>query len=310
MAPALRDRLLAGGSTPAIPTFTDGCATRSVARVGSNNLLVGTHGPQITLSCADLGTVRVGLRVVDAHGNENYCWLDVLVEDKLRPTCVAPSPMTISCDDYNETLPNNITEASNETLNKLFGNAVGLDNRGTTITQTVSSKVNNCGVGRLIPRFVSTDRAGFTNSNVCQPLIEVVGVHDYRLTFPVDVSGECATIPAYNGIINEGFDLITMTVDVDTLRTQLAGEECFKLRLAHNVVNWCEYNSLGVPYVIARDANGALNRNRQPRNLEADPLFLNGIPRVTTGVNADNDDFAFLTLLTDRNFNPGGTQND
>ncbi|MFK8163310.1 MAG: hypothetical protein AB8H12_12685, partial [Lewinella sp.] len=63
----------------------------SIARVNDSDLPIGLYGPQITLTCDDLGVVRVGLRVEDALGNVNFCWLDVLVEDKLRPTCVAPA---------------------------------------------------------------------------------------------------------------------------------------------------------------------------------------------------------------------------
>jgi hypothetical protein len=70
----------------------DDCSgiTRSIARVDANDAAIGSYGPQIMLTCADLGTVRVGLRVTDAVGNVNFCWLDVLLEDKLTPGCIAP----------------------------------------------------------------------------------------------------------------------------------------------------------------------------------------------------------------------------
>jgi len=112
----------------------DDCSgiTRAIARVNANNLAVGGYRDEITLTCADLGMVRVGLRVTDALGNENFCWLDVLVEDKLAPTCVAPGDVVITCEEYNTTLPADIMDASNETLDALFGAAAGVDNCGTT----------------------------------------------------------------------------------------------------------------------------------------------------------------------------------
>jgi len=291
----------------------DDCSgiTRSIARVGDNNLpLAGqNYGPTIRLICEDLGVVRVGLRVEDAIGNVNLCWLDVLVEDKLAPTCVAPASTTINCDVYNETLPADIMDASDETLDGLFGSAVGVDNCGTTIAQTIEGVVNSCGVGQLIRTFTSTDGAGSTNTNNCLQVIDVIGIHNYRLTFPVDVSGRCEVIPGYAGVVAEELacDLITTTLDVDTLRTQNAGDECFKLRIEYDVINWCEYNSLGEPYVISRDADGALNRSREVRDLEEDVLYVNVIPRNTA---TTDDDFAFISLNADRTFNPGGAQKD
>lgn len=287
----------------------DDCSgvTLSIARVSATNTVIGTYGNQINLTCEDLGIVRVGLRVRDALGNENFCWLDVRVEDKLAPVCIAPAPLTLTCMDYRATLPSNIQEASTEMLDALFGVAVGIDNCSAEITQTISGGINNCGVGSFTRTFRSTDPAGF--SSTCTQRINVVGVHDYRLTFPTDESGDCAVIPAYAGIGVDQFgcDLMTTTTKVDTFRTLLAGDECFKLRITYDVVNWCEYNSLGEPYVIPRDGSGVLNRQRLPRNLEGDVLYVNVIANNTT---TKTDDQAFMTLFTDRVYSPNAPQND
>ncbi|TXF89114.1 hypothetical protein FUA23_11405, partial [Neolewinella aurantiaca] len=196
----------------------DDCSgvTLEIARVNDSDLPIGLYGPQITLTCDDIGTVRVGLKVTDALGNMNFCWLDVLVEDKLAPTCVAPGNTTITCVDYNASLPNDITDASFAQLDALFGEAAGVDNCGTTITQTVSGTINSCGVGRITRRFTSTDGAGFTNTNVCSQIIDVIGIHDYRITFPTDESGDCMEVPSYDAVVAEELacDLITTTVDV------------------------------------------------------------------------------------------------
>ena len=291
----------------------DDCSgiTRSIARVGDNDLpLTGqTYGPQINLTCDDLGTVRVSLRVEDGIGNVNFCWLDVLVEDKLAPTCVAPASTSITCDVYNEMLPDDIRDADEGTLNALFGSAVGVDNCGTEIASTVMGLINSCGSGSITRQFVSTDDAGFSNTNNCYQFIEVLGVHNYQITFPTDVSSICGIIPDYEGVTADELacDLITTTTDVDTLRTQLAGEECFKLRIVYDVINWCEYNSLGEPYIIRRDANGANNRIGLDRRVEDDVLYVNVLPRNTS---TTDDDFAFISLNSDRTFNSGPVQQD
>jgi len=290
----------------------DDCSgiTRAIARVGADDLPIGGYRDQIVLTCDDLGTVRLGLRVTDALGNSNFCWLDVLVEDKLAPSCVAPGDVVITCDEYNTSLPADIMDATDGTLDALFGTAAGLDNCGTAITQRISGDVNSCGVGRFTRTFISTDDAGFSNTNNCIQRIRVDGVHDYRLVFPVDVSSDCAIIPDYDVVDAQELacDLITVVDNVDTLRTLDAEEECFKLRITYDVVNWCEYNTFGEPYLVPRDGDGVNNRRRQPRDLEADPLYVNVLPGVSTATT--DDDRAFMTLFEDRVFSPNAPQRD
>jgi hypothetical protein len=287
----------------------DDCSgvTLSIARIQANNTVIGTYGNQVNLTCEDLGTVRVGLRVTDALGNENFCWLDVQVEDKLAPSCIAPGNITMNCEDYWSTLPSNIQDASTATLDVTFGVAAGVDNCSAEITQTIFGGINNCGVGSFTRTFGSTDPGGL--SSTCTQRINVIGVNDYRLALPTDESGSCAEIPAYASIVADQFgcDLMTTTTKVDTFRTLLAGDECFKLRITYDVVNWCEYNSLGEPYVIPRNGNGVLNRQRSPRNLEGDVLYVNVIANNTA---TKTDDQAFMTLFTDRVYSPNAPQND
>ncbi|SER48631.1 hypothetical protein SAMN05444359_1591, partial [Neolewinella agarilytica] len=241
----------------------DDCSgvTLEIARVGADNIATEAYDQELVLTCADLGTVRVGLKVTDAEGNMNFCWLDVLVEDKNAPSCIAPGPVEISCIVARATLPDDIMEATEAELDATFGFATGVDNCDVTITSTISGNVNSCGVGSFTRIFTATDGEGFTNTNNCRQRITVYGVHDYRLTFPTDEEGTCADVPAYAGIAadEDACDLITTDVVVDTLRTLEAGEECFKLRVTYDVINWCEYNTLGQPYLIPRDGDGIRN---------------------------------------------------
>jgi hypothetical protein len=95
----------------------------------------------LLLDCSDLGTVLVGLEVTDEAGNVNYCWLEVLVEDKARPICFAPAPVTISCIEYNAELPADLSEATNDELDAAFGPATAVDNCGATVAQTITGDV-------------------------------------------------------------------------------------------------------------------------------------------------------------------------
>ncbi|MEM1216698.1 MAG: hypothetical protein AAGJ82_13475, partial [Bacteroidota bacterium] len=127
----------------------DDCSgvTLALARVNVVNTATEIYDEELILTCADIGTVRVGLRVTDALGNENFCWLDVLVEDKHIPTCIPPSPVRLSCIEYNSTLPADIQESTVAERNAVFGAATGVDNCEVTITEVISGDVNSCGVG-------------------------------------------------------------------------------------------------------------------------------------------------------------------
>ncbi|MBK9492016.1 MAG: hypothetical protein IPO07_26845 [Haliscomenobacter sp.] len=52
--------------------------------------------------CCDLNErVTIELWGADVYGNWNYCWNDVLIEDKVAPTCVKPWDITVDCYDKN-----------------------------------------------------------------------------------------------------------------------------------------------------------------------------------------------------------------
>jgi hypothetical protein len=128
-------------------------------------------------------------------------------------------------------------------------------------------------------------------------------VADYQIAFPTDESGTCAEIPGYEELFTESFscDLFTLNTQVDTIETTLAGDECFSLRITYDVINFCEYNSLGEAYLIPRDG-------RTGRDPETELLYLNVIPGVLPYDRTD--DIAFLSRFSDRNYDAAGTQQD
>jgi hypothetical protein len=180
---------------------------------GTYELLPDTdYEHELLLDCSDLGTVLVGLEVTDEAGNVNYCWLEVLVEDKARPICFAPAPVTISCIEYNAELPADLSEATNDELDAAFGPATAVDNCGATVAQTITGDVNSCGVGQFTRTFTVTDAQGLTNAADCEQVIRVYGVHDYTLIFPTDAEADCMEDPVYDGVEFEerACDLITI----------------------------------------------------------------------------------------------------
>ena len=260
----------------------DNCSglTYGIAFVDTTALDANTvYSQQIELTCADLGVRSVGLRVADDLGNENFCWLNVLVEDKLAPACVAPADREITCVFYNENLPEDITDATDAQLDGLFGQAAGADNCETNITQGVSANINSCGIGTITRTFSVLDGRPGADPVICTQVITVVGIHDYQIIFPMDEEATCLDgVPAFDGIQvpTQACDQITSVRNIDTLTTEAGDDACYKLRITYDVINWCEYSTLGAPYVISRDGMGL---GRDPEN---SLLYLNVTPGAST----------------------------
>lgn len=278
---------------------TDDCTalTLTIARLGIDDQPVGPYAEAIEFSCDDIGLVTVALRATDAAGNTNTCWLAVNVEDKEAPECIPPAGRSMSCLDYAENFPAELSEVSSTELDSLFGAALASDNCAVEVTATAASSINNCGVGTLTRTFTSTDDQGYVNTSSCIQLIEVFAVFDYRVTFPKDTIGFCRREPVFAPIFVESFacDLLTSNVYVDTLFAVSAPEACFSYKVLYEVINFCEYNTLGSAYRIPRDADGI-------RDPEEANLLLNVIAKDTGRL---ADDIAFLTINEDRTFHEG-----
>ncbi|MEO0789081.1 MAG: T9SS type A sorting domain-containing protein [Bacteroidota bacterium] len=236
--------------------------------------------------------VAIGLQVTDESGNSNTCWLDVLVEDKLAPTCIPPGPETFLCNDPDLlTLPQdlNIAFASDPVgvgaqMDALFGEANGLDNcEIASIDQAVQDTRNSCGVGSIIRTFSVMDGEALTSQNTCLQFVNVLGIHDYSIRFPADEGSEECIEPDYDGVTFEerGCDLITTTTDIDTFLA--TADECYKLRITYEVLNWCEYSTEANPYNVPRDADDD--------NILEEPTWLHIIPEA---LNTLSDDIAYL----------------
>ena len=73
--------------------------------------------------------------------NNNICWLDVLIEDKIRPFCTPPHAVTVDC----YYLPYNFDPTDTLQLQELFGDATGVDNCPNVSTMPTSHEpVGGC----------------------------------------------------------------------------------------------------------------------------------------------------------------------
>jgi uncharacterized repeat protein (TIGR01451 family) len=262
-------------------------------------------GAFVDFSCCDVNQmVTIELKVIDEAGNENICWLEVLIEDKLNPYCFAPNDQNLSCGD----LPAGFDATDTQQLQNLFGNATADDNCSNVSVQELPPIVNldNCGGGTILRRFQSVDAQGNISTNTCDQLITISDDNNYVIRFPADVVSDCG-MPTIDPLYVEGFgcDDLVINIESDTLiPTSNTQDQCYTVRRTYRVLNWCEYDGFSDPIVVGRneDCDG------EPGDEDV------WVVRNSAGVFIDRDDNpnnfnpAFGTKGTscDGNTNPSG----
>lgn len=206
--------------------------------------------PHVDFTCCDIDSlVLIELLVVDTAGNENTCWAEVLVEDKIRPNCSPPNDRVISCDS----LPNGFEPDSLGGLQSLFSQPSVTDNCSATWEELEpESLIDECGVGTIVRRFQAVDVAGNVSNTTCEQLITIEPDHNYEIKFPRDGMSNCG-IPNPDTI--EVFEMACDLLAVSVTDTVFAasGDECYKLFRTYKVINWCEYDGESPPVLIRRD---------------------------------------------------------
>ncbi|MGB3548312.1 MAG: PPC domain-containing protein, partial [Saprospiraceae bacterium] len=251
------------------------------------------YQPTITVDCDDLGRKGISLRVTDAAGNVNFCWLTVLIEDKATPICIPPTPRQILCSDLPFDFPANVGLAFGldqvnvgALLNDLFGTPFAQDNCPNSVTQTLTpvDTRDNCGIGTIVRSFRVTDAQGLSSIGSCSQTIVVLEQHDYTIKFPGDSDSEDCDLDMISQIMftERACDLIAVSVHPDTFAA--TATECYKIRNTIEVINWCEYDGIEEPITLPRDADG-------DGNLVED-FWLHVVS--STNLNSINDDRAFL----------------
>jgi hypothetical protein len=253
----------------------------------------GSCGPTVTVDgcyrdyvdfvCADVDkTVMVEMLVVDQNCNINSCMVEVKVQNKQRPVCVAPEPKTISCTAVEKALTNLAQ----------FGEASSFANCGYSVFEKApSSSVDNCGIGAIVRSWgvKNCDGVEITGLAACTQTITVTKKSDFRVNFPEDVTLECAGVvetidalkarmlnPANWGrdgsMRNDGCGVLVMSVEDEVLMAT-TGTECMKILRKICVYDWCVYqpndniddryfdNAAGFPLTAPSNINPRLSRS-------------------------------------------------
>lgn len=223
---------------------------------------------EINFCCDDIGqSINVILRVYDVNpgtgsvsrdsreASSTDCEIEVLVEDKIRPECFAPTDVWVNCNE----LPDNIDYEDDAALDDLFGSATALDNCDANVLY-VSTRVNLdlCGVGTVTRTFRAEDTYGNLSINSCRQMIMVQSVMDYCINFPADYEGECDNNNAPDDLtfVENGCDLLAVSSEEKPFNAGgPAGDECRKIIKTWRIINWCEYDGISTPTTIERDRN-------------------------------------------------------
>jgi hypothetical protein len=259
------------------------------------------------------------------------CWQYVVPEDKLRPFCFAPNNVSLSCVDLPLTFPGDIETAYNEDregtvsmLNALFGAPTATDNcRVDTIVENrPSTNLNDCGWGTIARRFeawqlnpegdvngngrIDRDEVLYSTNN-CAQVITIIETHEFTIDFPEDASADCTDpcIPEIE-ITMPGCDNVLVNTS-EPQRFAASGDECYKLGITYDVINWCIWDGEYAGATIKRrteDDGEALPVDRAVESAERPVLRISGpnpdnltvvldrrhTRRQTCGVNVPGDD--------------------
>ncbi len=214
-------------------------------------------------------TDKDGDKVQDA--DEPLIWNEVMiqveVQDKLKPKCVAPKDVTVTCENFDRSLwPYGVPEVSDNCCldaTKTFKNGTQVI-KGITASMDLSRFDTACEKGTIVRTFTAWDCRGLTNT--CRQTIRVDYVQDYFVRFPADVIVTfCDSTGIYGAptFFGEDCELLGASVQEDVFT--VVPDACFKIERTWKVINWCTYNpNLPCIYVPNPEPNATTNH---PDNL-------------------------------------------
>jgi hypothetical protein len=205
----------------------------------NSKLLMTPLMDSIPFFCCDQGTVMVELWGADKAGNRNFCWKNVVVEDKTAIACIAPWTASVQCDDKNLAFIDSKVASA-----KVFGDVIITSGNLCAKIDTVYSVVRKlkCGAGTIERIWTLTKQTGKgLETAICKQIITVLPVREYNIIFPKDASFDCKT-PIVDTLIKDELGCDLLAVNVSDKRYDASDDECYKIFRTYTVINWCAYS--------------------------------------------------------------------
>ncbi len=192
---------------------------------------------------------RISYNDAFLNGTYNDCMIQVTLEDKVRPTCIAPADVWLNCND----LPDNVDYEDTDQLNDLFGSAIAGDNCNAAIEDlNPNVQVDLCGVGQIIRDYRAVDDFGNRSIGRCRQTIMIMAQNDYTLLVPGDFEEECDDATPRDFEYEErACDLFAINFEDREFPASTNGE-CKKIIRSWQLINWCEYDGASNALVLPR----------------------------------------------------------
>jgi hypothetical protein len=225
----------------------------------------------VPFACCDVsaGPIMVELKITDESDNENFCMVEVEVQDKLPPSIECPSNEVVDCEFWFETedTGNTFIDPQQDPLTPIFGSAAANDECDYELLVRIRIKDNCAGeslgsglpagmqvpddaVRRIQRTFKASDGSG--NNSDCNQYIWVVDNDRFDIndiTWPGDRTFASCTdeIPIDYPVVNDdNCSLVGVTFEDE--RFDFVDSACFKILREWSVIDWCQFDGLGAGY--------------------------------------------------------------
>jgi hypothetical protein len=238
----------------------DACCLFSLEGRRLNGTCAGepdNFGPTIEFCCLDAGkTIPVQIRVTDCHQQSAVCDVQVAVADKLRPACLPPGPVDVSCGNFDPSL-------------NLYGTAQVADNCCGEVAEWAADYTSFdtlCNRGTIVRTFTASDCNG--NTATCTQRIVSVYEQEYYVQMPND-----AVVKRCDGTGNFGEpkflreDCELLGVSYEDQVFNIVPDACYRIIRSWQIINWCTYDP-GKPCVYIP--------NPEPSPIPLDPNNIRG----------------------------------
>ncbi len=161
--------------------------------------------------------------------------------------CKPPYDKTVTCDQ----LPYDFNPYNTYQLQTLFGKAENKCYPGLWVELEPIVNLNNCETGTIIRRFQASNN--YNGYDVCEQIVTIIGVHNYKIRFPEDKELSCGETPLQEQVIKEQSSCDYLVVSIQDQKFFDGNSQCGKIFRTYRVINWCEYDGDSQPITIGRD---------------------------------------------------------
>lgn len=161
--------------------------------------------------------------------------------------CKPPYDKTVTCDQ----LPYDFNPYNTYQLQSLFGKAENKCYAGLWVELEPIVNLSNCETGTIIRRFQASN--SYNSYDICEQIVTIVGVHNYKIRFPEDKELSCGETPLQEQVIKEQSSCDYLVVSVQDQKFFDGNSQCGKIFRTYRVINWCEYDGNSQPITIGRD---------------------------------------------------------